>query len=211
MTNYGTIQTSSHASPSPVVDVESPPSDNNQCTNASCGMPRRPWGVMFDVHSMGLPHGFSDASSRFKTNYNHFRTNYGIIVCIIILIAIYGCLINHHPVWLIPFTALVILYIFLIYLMDDDAPFELFRYWMVSIIQSFLILLTMGLLFLTNVTRSFSRPLVIGYVLILIHTVVRKTDDLFLDEESATMTETFWNPLGLHVVCALFYLYLNFG
>lgn len=111
MTNYGAIPTSSRASPSPpVVDVESLSSDNNQCT--ACAMPRRPWGVMFDLHSMGLPHGISDASSRFKTNYNYFRTNYGIFFSINYLIAIFGSLIK-HPVSLMAFTLLVSIYILL--------------------------------------------------------------------------------------------------
>ncbi|KAF8054572.1 hypothetical protein N665_1324s0002 [Sinapis alba] len=217
MTNHGAIPTSSHTSPSPVIDVESP-SSNNQCNTCTMRMPRRPWGVMFDIHSMGLPHDISDASSRFKTNYNYFRMNYVILVSIIILIAIFGSLLK-HPCSLIAFTVLVFIFIFLFNLQDHDhdEPIELLCFqisdWLIRIVKSFLIVLTIVLLILTNATYMiFGRPLVIGYVLILIHTVVRKTEDLFLDEESATATtETCWNSLPFHVMLALFNLYLSFG
>ncbi|KAG2317862.1 hypothetical protein Bca52824_020984 [Brassica carinata] len=213
MTNYTTIPTSSHdASPSPVVDVESL-SSGNQCT--TCAMPRRPWGVMFDVHSMGLPRSLSDASSRFKTNYSYFRTNYGIFFSIIILIAIFVSLIK-HPVSLVAFTVLVFIYVFLFNLQDDKDPMELFccliSDWMIRTVESCLILLTIALLVWTNATYViFGWPLWIGYVLILIHALVRETEDLFLDEEAATTTESYWNSLRFHVMLALCNLYLSFG
>ncbi|CAG7890299.1 unnamed protein product [Brassica rapa] len=214
MTNYGAIPTSSRASPSPpVVDVESLSSDNNQCT--ACAMPRRPWGVMFDLHSMGLPHGISDASSRFKTNYNYFRTNYGIFFSINYLIAIFGSPIK-HPVSLMAFTLLVSIYILLYYLQEEEEPIKLFccqiSDQMIRIVKTCLFLLTMALLVVTNSSYViYGWPLVIVYVPILIHTVVRKTEDLFLGEEAATMTETYGSSLRLHVMFVLFNLYLSFG
>ncbi|KAG5416091.1 hypothetical protein IGI04_003658 [Brassica rapa subsp. trilocularis] len=141
MTNYGAIPTSSHASTSPVVDVESLSSDN-QRTKPARAMPRRPLGVMLDVHAIGLPCSVSDASSRIKTNSNYFRMNYSIFLSIIYLIVIYSAVL---------------------------------------------------LLLWTKKTYSFRWPLLIGCGVILIHTVVRKTEDLFLDEEAAATTETYWN------------------
>ncbi|KAG2317860.1 hypothetical protein Bca52824_020982 [Brassica carinata] len=194
MTNYGTIPTSSHASPSTVVDVESLSSDN-QRTKPARAMPRRPWGVMFDFHSMGLPRGVSDAYSRIKTNGNYFRMNYSIFLSIIYLIVIYSVLIK-HPVSLMAFTVLVLIYIFFFNLQYDE-PAELFHYqindWTFLIVKICIILLTVPLLWLTNETYSFRWPLLIGCVVVLIHTVVRKTEDLFLDEEAAATTETYWN------------------
>ncbi|KAJ4870612.1 PRA1 family protein F3 [Raphanus sativus] len=212
MTNYNAIPASAHASPSPVVDVESL-SSHNQCT--TCAMPRRPWGVMFDIHSMGLPHGLSDASSRFKTNYNHFRTNYEIFFTINILAPIFVSLIN-HLLSLIAFTVLVSVYTFLYFLQDDVEPIELFRCKisdrMIRIVKSCLILLAIGLLVVTHARDViYGWPLVIVYVPILIHTVVRKTEDLFLSVEAATMTEASRNSLRSHVLFALFNLYLSFG
>ncbi|KAJ0244807.1 hypothetical protein HA466_0183460 [Hirschfeldia incana] len=195
MTNYGTIPTSSHASPSPVVDVESLSSDN-QRTKADRPMPRRPLGVMFDVHAIGLPSSVSDASSRIKTNYNYFQMNYSIFLTTIYLIVIYSVLIK-HPVPLIAFTVLALIYIFFANLQYEE-PAELLHCqingWMFLIVKFCLILLTVPVLSLTKETYSFRWPLLVGCVVILIHTVVRKTEDLFLDEEAkAATTETYWN------------------
>ncbi|CAF2079096.1 hypothetical protein Bca4012_090830 [Brassica carinata] len=195
MTNYGAIPTSSHASPSPpVVDVESLSSDN-QRTKAARAMPRRPWGVMLDVHAIGLPCSVSDASSRIKTNCNYFLMNYSIFLSIIYLIVIYSGLIK-HPVSLIAFTVLVSIYIFFFNLQYHE-PVELFHYqingWTFLIVKICLIFLAVLLLLWTKETYSFRWPLLIGCVVILIHTVVRKTEDLFLDEEAAGTTETYWN------------------
>lgn len=196
MTNYGAIPTSSHASPSPVADVESLSSDN-QRTKAARAMPRRSWGVMLDVHAMGLPPSVSDASSRIKTNYNYFRMNYSIFISIIYLIVIYSSLIK-HPVPLIAFTVLVLIYIFFFNLQYHE-PAELFHYqindWTFLIVKICLILLAVPLLWSTKETYSVRWPLLIGCVVVLIHTVVRKTEDLFLDEEAAatTTTESYWN------------------
>ncbi|KAF3599292.1 hypothetical protein F2Q69_00038494 [Brassica cretica] len=195
MTNYGALPTSSHASPSPpVVDVESLSSDN-QRTKAARAMPRRPWGVMLDVHAIGLPCSVSDASSRIKTNCNYFLMNYSIFLSIIYLIVIYSGLIK-HPVSLIAFTVLVSIYIFFFNLQYHE-PVELFHYqingWTFLIVKICLILLAVLLLLWTKETYSFRWPLLIGCVVILIHTVVRKTEDLFLDEEAAGTTETYWN------------------
>jgi len=49
--------------------------------------------------------------------------------------------------------------------------------------------ITIVLLLLTNATFNIVAALMAGAVLVLIHAVIRKTDDLFLDEEAAT-TET---------------------
>ncbi|CAH8348938.1 unnamed protein product [Eruca vesicaria subsp. sativa] len=162
-------------------------------------MPRRPWGVMFDVHSMELPHSISNASSRIKTNYNYFQMNYAIFLSIIFLIVIYSSLIK-HPVTLIAFTVLVSIYVFLFHLQYHE-PMEVFHYQIndcvFRIVKMCLILLAAGLFLWTKTTCSLRWPLLIGCVVVLIHTVVRKTEDLFLDEEAAARTESFWNWVPL--------------
>lgn len=95
-------------------------------------------------------------------------------------------------------------------------PIELFRCKisdrMIRIVKSCLILLAIGLLVVTHARDViYGWPLVIVYVPILIHTVVRKTEDLFLSVEAATMTEASRNSLRSHVLFALFNLYLSFG
>ncbi|CAE5967160.1 unnamed protein product [Arabidopsis arenosa] len=179
MTNYGAIPTSSHASPA--VDHES---FSRAKHRIKAGLAtRRPWRVMFDFHSMGLPHSVSEAFTRIKTNLAYFRMNYAVVVLIVIFFSLIW-----HPTSLIVFTVLVAVWIFLYFLRDE--PLKLFRYQIddrtVLIVLS---VLTVVLLLLTNATFNIVGALVTGAVLVLIHAVVRKTEDLFLDEEAAT-TET---------------------
>ncbi|CAA7016797.1 unnamed protein product [Microthlaspi erraticum] len=181
MTNYGAIPTSSHASPE--LDLESI-SQENQCKPAT----RRPWRVMFDFHSMGLPRGVSDVFSRYDKNVEYFRLNYVIVVSIIISIAVFVNLIK-YPIALIVYTVWIFLWI--CYFLRDE-PNKLFGYAIndrgVSICLG---LIGVPLVKLTNDMYSICLPLFTGSVLVLIHSVVRKTEDLFLDldQEEAT-TET---------------------
>ncbi|CAH2053787.1 unnamed protein product [Thlaspi arvense] len=176
MTNYGAIPTSSHASPG--VDLES---ISRAKERIKAGLAtRRPWRVMFDFHSMGIPRGVSDAFSRIKMNLGYFRMNYAIVA----LIVIFFSLIN-HPTSLIVFTVLVFIWIFLYFLRDE--PIKLFRYQIDDkTVLVCLSVITLVLLFLTNATFNIVGALLTGAVLVLIHAVVRKTEDLFLDEEAAT-------------------------
>ncbi|XP_010465233.1 PREDICTED: PRA1 family protein F3-like [Camelina sativa] len=179
MTNYGAIPTSSDGSP--VVDLESISRTKHRIVAGLAT--RRPWKVMFDFHSMGIPHGFSDALSRTKKNLAYFRVNYVIVVLIVIFFSLIW-----HPISLIVFTVLVFVWIFLYFLRDE--PLKVFRYQ----INDLTVLIVLGvvtivLLLLTNATLNIIGAVVTGAVLVLIHAVVRKTEDLFLDEEAAT-TET---------------------
>ncbi|CAA7016796.1 unnamed protein product [Microthlaspi erraticum] len=179
MKNYVAIPASSHASP--VVDLESIIRDDQRIKAGIA--PIRPWNVMFDFHSTELPRGVSEAFSRIKTNLGYFRRNYVIVVLMVVLIfnfiATFDSLIK-YPISFIGFTVLIFLWIF--YLLRDE-PIKLFRYHIDDlIVRSCLTLITVALLLLTNATINISWPLLIGVVLVLIHSVVRKTDDLFLDE-----------------------------
>ncbi|EOA33062.1 hypothetical protein CARUB_v10016395mg [Capsella rubella] len=176
MTNYGAIPTSSHASP--VVDLESISRAKHRIVAGLAT--RRPWRDMFDFHSMGLPHGVSDALSRVKTNLAYFRMNYAIVVLIVIFFSLIW-----HPTSLIVFTVLVFVWIFLYFLRDE--PLKVFRYQIDDrTVLIVLAVITIVLLLLTNATFNIIGALVTGAVLVLIHAMVRKTENLFLDEEAAT-------------------------
>ncbi|VVA97530.1 unnamed protein product [Arabis nemorensis] len=180
MTNYGAIPTSSNASP--VVDIESISRAKHRIKAGLAT--RRPWRVMFDFHSMNLPRGVSAAFSRIKTNLAYFQTNYAIVV----LIAIFLSLIK-HPTSLIVFTVLGFVWVFLYFLRDE--PIKIFRFQIDdSMVLIGLSVITIVLLLLTGVTFNVVGALLIGAVVILIHAVIRKTEDLFVDEEAAVASET---------------------
>ncbi|CAG7890297.1 unnamed protein product, partial [Brassica rapa] len=176
MTNYGTIPTSSHGSP-----VMDPDSISRAKQRIKDGLAMsRPWRQMFDLHSMRLPHGVSEAFSRIKKNLSYFQTNYAIIVLVLIFFSLIK-----HPTSLIVLTVLVFVWIFLYFFRDE--PIKVFRYQIDDhTVLVCLSVITIVLLFLTDVTLNLVGALVTGAVLVLIHAVVRKTEDLFLDEEAAT-------------------------
>ncbi|KFK38720.1 hypothetical protein AALP_AA3G151200 [Arabis alpina] len=180
MTNYGAIPTSSNASP---VDLDSISRAKHRLKAglATC----RSWRTMFDFHSMNLPRGVSAAFSRIKTNIAYFQTNYAIVVLLIIFFSLI-----EHPTSLIVFTVLGFVWIFLYFLRDE--PIKVFRYQIDDkTVLIGLSVITIGLLLLTGVTFNIIGALLIGAVVILIHAVVRKTEDLFVDEEAAlAATET---------------------
>lgn len=177
MTNNNAIPTSS----SPAVNHESISRAKQHIKDGLAT--RRPWRVIFDVHSMGLPPNVSDAFTRTKTNLAYFRSNYAIVVLNVIFFSLIW-----HPTSLIVFAGLVFLWIFLYFLRDE--PLKVFRFQIDDrAVLIGLSVITIVLLLLTNATFNIVAALVAGTVLVLIHAVVRKTEDLFLDEEAAT-TET---------------------
>ncbi|XP_010487141.1 PREDICTED: PRA1 family protein F3-like [Camelina sativa] len=176
MTKNGAVPTSSHAHP--LVDLDSISHTKQRIKDGLAT--RRPWRVMFDFHSMGLPRGVSDAFSSIKTNLAYFRSNYAIFVLTVVFFSLIW-----HPTSLIVFTVLVFVWIFLYFLCDE--PLKMFRFQIddptVLIVLS---VITVVLLLCTNATFNIIGALVTGAVLVLIHAVVRKTEDLFLDEEATT-------------------------
>ncbi|EOA32662.1 hypothetical protein CARUB_v10015960mg [Capsella rubella] len=177
MTNNGAVPTSSHASP--MVDLESISRAKRRIKDGLAT--RRPWKVMFDFHSMGLPHGVSDAFSRIKTNLAYFRSNYAIVVLNVMFFSLIW-----HPISLIIFAGLVFLWIFLYFLREE--PLKIFRLQIndQAVLIGLSVITVASLLLLANATFSIVAALLTGAVLVLIHALVRKTEDLFLDEEAAT-------------------------
>ncbi|XP_054785228.1 PRA1 family protein F2-like [Prosopis cineraria] len=174
MTTYGTIPTSS----SPSTNLEFI-SRAKQRIKAGLGT-RRPWKVMFNFRSFALPAGFPDAIARFRVNIGYFRMNYAIVVLLILFLSLLW-----HPISLIVFVVLIALWLFLYFLRDEPLVIagRLIDDRVVLIVMA---VLTVVLLLLTNVTLNIVVALLIGAGLLVAHAALRKTDDLFLDEEEAS-------------------------
>ncbi|KAI4355525.1 hypothetical protein L6164_004288 [Bauhinia variegata] len=175
MTTYGTIPTSSSS--------KGPSSSNldyisraKQRIIVGLGA-RRPWKVMFNFHSFGLPAGVSDAISRIRINIAYFRMNYAMIVLLILFLSLLW-----HPISLIVFVVLMAAWLFLYFLRDE--PLVIFNHLIddrvVLIVMS---VLTIVLLLLTDVTLNVVVAVLIGLVLMAVHGALRRTEDLFLDDE----------------------------
>ncbi len=133
---------------------------------------------MFNFRSLGLPSKFAEAISRIRTNVGYFRMNYSIIVLLILFLSLLW-----HPISLIVFIVMMAAWLFLYFLRDE--PLEIFgRVIDDRVVMIVLAVLTVVFLLLTHATVNILVALLIGAVVVVVHAAVRKTDDLFLDEES---------------------------
>ncbi|KAI3716350.1 hypothetical protein L6452_23623 [Arctium lappa] len=173
MTTYGTIPTSSGGG-----------SNLEYLTRAKerikTGLgTRRPWKEVFNLRSINFPHGISEAYSRVKTNTGYFRMNYAILVLLILFLSLFW-----HPISLIVFVVLMAVWLFLYFLRDE--PLVIFhRVIDDRVVLTVLSVLTLVLLLLTGATMNILISVLVGIVVVVIHAVFRKTDDLSLDEEGA--------------------------
>lgn len=173
MTNYGTIPTSS----SPSTNLEFV-SRAKQRIKEGLGT-RRPWKLMFNLRSFGLPGGVSDAVARVRTNVGYFQMNYALVVLFVLFLSLLW-----HPISLIVFVVLMAAWLFLYFLRDE--PLVIFgRLISDRVVLVVMAVLTVVLLLLTGATLNILIALLVGIVLVVAHAALRKTDDLFLDEEEA--------------------------
>ncbi|KMT05541.1 hypothetical protein BVRB_7g176640 [Beta vulgaris subsp. vulgaris] len=140
---------------------------------------RRPWRQIFDHHSLSFPHNLSDAISRLKTNLSYFRMNFAMFILLILFLSLLW-----HPISLIVFLALMLAWLFLYFLRDE--PLHLFsRSIDDRIVLTILSVLTVGLLLLTGATGNILISVAVGVSIVVIYSVFRRSDDLFLDEDQA--------------------------
>lgn len=172
MTNYGTIPTSS---PSTNLEYISRAKER---IKAGLGT-RRPWKVMFNFHALGFPPSVAEAIGRLKTNAAYFRMNYAIVVLVILFLSLLW-----HPISLIVFVVMVVVWLFLYFLRDEPLVL-LNRIIDDRVVLIVLAVLTIVFLLLTHATFNILMALLVGAVVVVVHAAIRKTDDLFLDEENA--------------------------
>ncbi|CAK7356844.1 unnamed protein product [Dovyalis caffra] len=184
MTNYGTIPTSSPPGTSTNLEYISRAKERIKAGLAT----RRPWKVMFNFRSFNFPGSLSEAFARVRTNIGYFTMNYALIVLIILFLSLLW-----HPISLIVFIVMSVAWLFL-YFLPEEPLVVLGRTIDDRVVLVVLAALTIIFLLLTDVTLNVVISLLIGVVLVLLHGVLRRTDDLFLDEEatglmSATRTQ----------------------
>ncbi|KAK1416877.1 hypothetical protein QVD17_25996 [Tagetes erecta] len=172
MTTYGTIPTSSAGATTNLEYL----SRAKQRIKTGLGT-RRPWKEMFNLRSINLPHSISESFPRIKTNIGYFRMNYAIIILLILFLSLLW-----HPISLIVFVVLMAVWLFLYFLRDE--PLVVFH--RVIDDRAVLIVLavvTIVLLLLTGATVNILVAVLVGFVVVVVHGVLRRTDDLCLDED----------------------------
>ncbi|KAL2516337.1 PRA1 family protein F2 [Forsythia ovata] len=173
--SYGTIPTSSSPAGNPgSLDYVTRAKER---IKAGLGT-SRPWRQMFNFHFFNLP-STSGAFARIKTNLAFFRMNYAIIVLLVLFLSLLW-----HPISLIVFIAMMAVWLFLYFLRDE--PMAIFgRVIKDVVVLIVLSIVTIIVLLLTRATLNILVALLVGVVVVLIHSAVRKTDDLYVDEEAA--------------------------
>ncbi|KAK8670249.1 hypothetical protein V6N13_105007 [Hibiscus sabdariffa] len=177
MTNYGTIPTSS--SPGPSSSTAEYISRAKERVKEGLA-DRRPWKLMFNIRSFNLPGNLSEAISRVRTNVAYFRTNYAIIVLLILFLSLLW-----HPISLIVFVAMMAAWLVL-YFLRDELLVVFSRTIDDRVVLIVLGVLTIVFLLLTDATPNILWSLFIGAALVLVHASFRRTDDLY-DEESGSL------------------------
>ncbi|KAK4486648.1 hypothetical protein RD792_006784 [Penstemon davidsonii] len=142
---------------------------------------RRPWRELI-AHpaSYSIPHSFSELASRLKSNLNHFRVNYAMIVLFIVFLSLL-----YHPISMIVFT-IIFAFWFLLYFFRDE-PIVLFN----RMVDDRVVLIVLGVvtivgLILTSVWLNVLVSVLTGAAIVGLHAVFRVTEDLFLDEDEVS-------------------------
>ncbi|KAK1375950.1 hypothetical protein POM88_032143 [Heracleum sosnowskyi] len=172
MTNYGTIPTSSSPGGTNIEFI------SRAKTQIKAGLAtRRPWKEM--ARSFNLPSGLLNTTGRMKTNLGYFRMNYAIVVLTILLLSLL-----YHPISLMVFFALMAVWLFLYFLRDE--PLVIFHRLIDdrTVLIGLSIITVISLLF-TGAVGNIISALLFGVVVVAVHAVFRRTDDLSLDEEAA--------------------------
>ncbi|KAJ4708630.1 PRA1 family protein [Melia azedarach] len=175
MTTYGTIPTETPASSNQSL-LESVKQQIQLCFGT-----QRPWNDMFQIHSFSLPTSFGNVTERIRTNVAFFRMNYTLITLFIVFISFLW-----NPLSLIVLIVMTVAWLFLYFLRDHDR-LTFFGYEIDDrILMIVLLLATVAVLFLTDVTRNIIIGLSIGMVVICVHGALTTPDDHMLsadDEE----------------------------
>ncbi|VVA94783.1 unnamed protein product [Arabis nemorensis] len=146
---------------------------------------QRPWLELVQCNAFSLPISFSVATERIKTNIMIFRTNYSVIFIVTILISMLW-----QPVHLSFFFILIFAWLYVY--SRDNVPLMIFG----SVIDDstlvlVLLVFTIGVFILTNISHSILFGVLAGLPVVLVHGMCRNTEPLFVledDEEKVTMS-----------------------
>ncbi|KAL2479396.1 PRA1 family protein B4 [Abeliophyllum distichum] len=143
---------------------------------------RRPWPEVLDRTSFSKPESLSDATLRFRKNYNYFRINYLTVITAVLAISLVT-----NPFSLILLSALLAAWLFLyIFRQSSDPPLIIFgRQFSDFETLLFLIFSTVVVIFLTSVGSVLVSALTVGVAIVFLHGAFRVPEDLFLDEQES--------------------------
>uniref|UniRef100_A0A7C8ZHK9 PRA1 family protein n=1 Tax=Opuntia streptacantha TaxID=393608 RepID=A0A7C8ZHK9_OPUST len=168
-TNYGTIPTTTTTTCSGAF--------NPRAAAQTLMSYRRPWKELLSLSTFSLPTSYSESMFRIRRNLIYFRYNYSLVILIIIFLSLLW-----HPISMIVFLVLFLLWLFLYFSRDD--PIRVYNRTIDDrfVLLGLILVTILGLVF-TYVGTNVLVSLIIGVAIVGIHAALRSVDDLLLDEE----------------------------
>ena len=165
-TNYGTIPTTTCSG-----------AFNPRAAPQTLISYRRPWKELLSLSTFSLPTSYSESMFRIRRNLVYFRYNYSLVILIIIFLSLLW-----HPISMIVFLVLFLLWLFLYFSRDD--PIRVYNRTIDDrfVLLGLILVTILGLVF-TYVGTNVLVSLIIGVAIVGIHAALRSVDDLLLDEE----------------------------
>ncbi|KAF6144811.1 hypothetical protein GIB67_038910 [Kingdonia uniflora] len=140
---------------------------------------RRPWLELIDRTSFNRPDSLTEAASRVRKNFSYFRINYLTLLASVIALSLLS-----HPFSLFVLLCLLGSWLFLYIFRPSDPPLIVFgRVFSERETLGVLIVLTVVVVFLTNVGSLLISALMVGLAIVCVHGAFRVPEDLFLDEQ----------------------------
>lgn len=145
---------------------------------------RRPWSELVDRSSLSRPDTLAEAYSRIRKNFSYFRVNYLTLIAIALAVSL-----ATHPFSLLVLFGLLASWSFFYLFRPADQPVVLFgRTFADRETLGILALLTIFVVFLTNVGSLLISTLMVGLAIVCAHGAFRVPEDLFLDEQEPINT-----------------------
>ncbi|EEF45182.1 PRA1 family protein D [Ricinus communis] len=146
-------------------------------TTQSLNATVRPWPHFLDISSLNIPSSVPDATTRVTQNLTHFRSNYSLIILLVLFLSLV-----YHPLSLIAFFITLIGWVFL-YFAREEEPLRVFGFEVNDfVVLVSLIAVTIFVLVWSGVWFNVAVAVAIGVGLVVLHAVLRSTDDLVADD-----------------------------
>lgn len=173
MTSYGTIPTSTLPQEHALFSSQTEQFVTQAKERIKSGLgSRRAWHQV--LISPTLPDSFNDALNRITTNFSYFYINYAIITLLVLFLSLLW-----HPGTLVVLVFMISVWLFLYIL--RERPMVVYG----QEIDDLVVLIglcgvTILMLILTHATFNLAVGVGSGLLLVLIHSVLRGTDDLYI-------------------------------